>query len=212
MGYIRFGAYPNHMHIQIIVEESNLLKKRKTGKREEQKRKTQQHKLGTNVRVRRFNAGLLARSQFAFGRSCDRPIRSKFSVVFLDTRANAELVPKFHMALHASHAALPMIALEISPCTNVTLTSGWITLFMGAMGEGALHREDDGTKTIWPTDRQTRCNLKLNLRHCTVNYGPVLSSERVPYMKNKESNCHSNKCGIWSLAPKGARHQDELAD
>jgi hypothetical protein len=29
-------------------------------------------------------------------------------------------------------------------------------------------------------------------------------------MKNKESNCHSNKCNIWSLAPKGAGHQNEL--
>jgi hypothetical protein len=68
------------------------------------------------------------------------------------------------------------------------------------------------TKTNWPTDRRSQCNLKLNLRHCTVNYGPVLSSERPPYMKNKECNCHSNKCNIWSLDPKGARHQDELAD
>jgi hypothetical protein len=31
-------------------------------------------------------------------------------------------------------------------------------------------------------------------------------------MKNKESNCHSNKCNIWSLARKGAGNQDELAD
>jgi hypothetical protein len=30
-------------------------------------------------------------------------------VVFLGTRANAELVPKFQVALHASHAALPMV-------------------------------------------------------------------------------------------------------
>jgi hypothetical protein len=30
-------------------------------------------------------------------------------------------------------------------------------------------------------------------------------------MKDKESNCHSNKCNFWSLAPKGAGHQDELA-
>jgi hypothetical protein len=52
-------------------------------------------------------------------------------VVFFGPRANAELVPKFHVALHASHAALPMVALEISPCTNVILTLGWITLFMG---------------------------------------------------------------------------------
>jgi hypothetical protein len=65
-----------------------------------------------------------------------------FSVVFLGPRANAELVSKFHVALHASHAALPTVTLNISPYTNVTLTSGWITLFMGDMGEGALHREE----------------------------------------------------------------------
>jgi hypothetical protein len=41
-------------------------------------------------------------------------------VVFLGPRANAELVPKFHVALHASHAALPMVILEISHCTNMT--------------------------------------------------------------------------------------------
>jgi hypothetical protein len=45
-----------------------------------------------------------------------------------------------------------------------------------------------------------------------TKHRPVLSSERSPYMKNKESNCHSDKCNIWSPAPKGARHQDELAD
>jgi hypothetical protein len=44
------------------------------------------------------------------------------------------------------------------------------------------------------------------------NSNSVLSSERAAYMKNKESNCHSNKCNIWSPAPKGARHQDEVAD
>jgi hypothetical protein len=55
-------------------------------------------------------------------------------------------------------------------------------------------------------------NLKLNLRHCTANYRPVLWSERASYMKNKESNCHSYKCNIRSPAPKEARHQDELAD
>jgi hypothetical protein len=44
-----------------------------------------------------------------------------FSVVFLGPRTNAELVPKFHVALHASHAALPMVTLKISLCTDVTL-------------------------------------------------------------------------------------------
>jgi hypothetical protein len=37
-------------------------------------------------------------------------------------KANAELVPKFHVALNASHAALPMVTLKILPYTNVTLT------------------------------------------------------------------------------------------
>jgi hypothetical protein len=95
-----------------------------------------------NVRACGFNAGLLARSQFVSGRSCDRPTRSRFSVVFLRPKANAELVSKFHVALHAPHAALPMVTLTISPYTNVTLTLGWITLFMGDMGEGALHRDE----------------------------------------------------------------------
>jgi hypothetical protein len=62
--------------------------------------------------------------------------------VFLGSRANAELVPKFHVALHASHAALPMVTLKILPYTTVTLTSGWITLFMGDMGKEDLHREE----------------------------------------------------------------------
>jgi hypothetical protein len=45
-----------------------------------------------------------------------------FSMVFLGPRENTELVPKFHVALHVSHAALPMVTLKISPCTNVILT------------------------------------------------------------------------------------------
>jgi hypothetical protein len=81
--------------------------------------------IGTNVRARAFNAGLLARSQFASGKSCDRLTRSRFSVVFLGPGANAELVRKFNFALHASHAALPMVALKISSSTNVTLNFGF---------------------------------------------------------------------------------------
>jgi hypothetical protein len=56
---------------------------------------------GANVRARGVNAGLLARSQFASGRFCDRPTRLRFSVVFLGPRANAELIHKFHVTLHA---------------------------------------------------------------------------------------------------------------
>jgi hypothetical protein len=47
----------------------------------------------------------------------------RFSMVFFGPKANAELVSKFHVALHASHAAQPMVILKISPYSNVTLTS-----------------------------------------------------------------------------------------
>jgi hypothetical protein len=67
--------------------------------------------------------------------SCDRPTQSGFSVVFLGPRANAEFVPKLHVALHASQAH-PVVTLRISPSINVTLTSGWTNQFMGDMGEG----------------------------------------------------------------------------
>jgi hypothetical protein len=90
---------------------TNNYKKQLVGKKEKNKktkRNPQRRRLGTNVRVRGFNVGLLARSQFASGRSCDRPTRSRFSVFFLGPRANAELVIKFHDALHASHAALAL--------------------------------------------------------------------------------------------------------
>jgi hypothetical protein len=49
-------------------------------------------------------------------------------MVFLGPRANAKLVPKFHVALHASRAALPIVALEISHCTHVTLKYGDLAL------------------------------------------------------------------------------------
>jgi hypothetical protein len=61
-------------------------------------------------------------------------------VVFFGPKANTEFVPKFHVALYASHAALPMVTLEMSPRTNVTLTLG-----VGDMDEGALHQEDEVT-------------------------------------------------------------------
>jgi hypothetical protein len=97
--------------------KKNLLKKKKR-----RQKKNTTALIGTNVRARGFNAGLLATSQFASGRFCDRPTRSRFSMFFLGPRANAELVPKFHVALHASHAALPMATLKISPYTTVNFT------------------------------------------------------------------------------------------
>jgi hypothetical protein len=65
-----------------------------------------------------------------------RPANSiKVFVVFLGPRANAELVPKFRVALHASHAALPMVALEISYCTSVTSIYGDLALQVGGVSD-----------------------------------------------------------------------------
>lgn len=44
-----------------------------------------------------LKAGLLARTLYAPGRSCDQLPRSKFSLFFLGPRANAELIPRIHM-------------------------------------------------------------------------------------------------------------------
>jgi hypothetical protein len=74
--------------------------------------KQSNRQIRTDVKIRVFNAGLLARSQFLSGSSCDRPTRSRFSVVFLDPRANVVLVPKFHVALHASRADLAMVTFK----------------------------------------------------------------------------------------------------
>jgi hypothetical protein len=140
-------------------------------------------------------------------------------MVFLRPRANAELVPKFHVALHASHAALPTVTIKISPCTNVTLTLGWITLFMGLWVREPYTKKTECSCRWGPAPRRTGrqtvgCNITWNWT-CIIALqitDAILSSERVPYMKNKESNCHSKKCNIRSPAPKGAWHQDELAD
>jgi hypothetical protein len=92
-------------------EYNTKCKKKVVKKRErKEKNKTKQKEnttaqIETIVRARGFGAWLLARSEFASGRPCDRPTRSRFSVVFLSPRANAELIPKPYVALHASHAA-----------------------------------------------------------------------------------------------------------
>jgi hypothetical protein len=58
-------------------------------------------------------------SEHEQGKSCDRPTWSRFSMVSLNPRANAELVTKFHNALHASHTALPDVTSQFR--TNVAL-------------------------------------------------------------------------------------------
>jgi hypothetical protein len=70
--------------LSISYARTNNCKKQLVEKKERKKqKKNTTAQIGTNVRARGVNAGLLARSQFASGRSCDRPTRSRFSVVFL---------------------------------------------------------------------------------------------------------------------------------
>jgi hypothetical protein len=57
-------------------------RKKKLRKRKNRKRKEQ---IEASGRACVFNAGLLARSQFASGRSIDQPAQSRLSVVFLGT-------------------------------------------------------------------------------------------------------------------------------
>jgi hypothetical protein len=56
-------------------------------------------------------------------------------VAFLGPRANAELVHKFHVALHASHAAILLVALEISHCTKVTSKYRDLVLQVGGVSD-----------------------------------------------------------------------------
>jgi hypothetical protein len=72
-------------------------------------------------------------------------------------QANAELVSKFYVALHASHAALLMLTLNVSLYTNVTLTLGWTTLFMGDMGEGDLAPQVEGVSDETVIDSYGSC-------------------------------------------------------
>jgi hypothetical protein len=43
-----------------------------------------------------------------------KPSRTKLSAVFIGSRANDQLVPKFQVALHESHTALPLLILRSS--------------------------------------------------------------------------------------------------
>jgi hypothetical protein len=89
------------MYIQIIAK-NNLLKK-KGGKKERKKNTTAQ--IGTNVRVRGLKARLLARSQFASGRSCGQPTDQGFPWFSLVPEQMLSWYPNF--TLHCMLAMQP---------------------------------------------------------------------------------------------------------
>jgi hypothetical protein len=72
-----------------------------------------------NNRRTAFSMWSVPRSYNQNSWSNEFPTRSRFSVVLLDPRANAELVPRLHVALHASYAALPMVTSKFRP--NIAL-------------------------------------------------------------------------------------------
>jgi hypothetical protein len=92
-------------------EERKRTKKKKERKEEKEKEKATAQ-IGTNVRARIFKKSVCIRKVL-------RPANS--IKVFRGPRANAELVHKFHVALHAWHAVFPRFTLKISPYTSVTL-------------------------------------------------------------------------------------------
>jgi hypothetical protein len=100
----------NHLTQPTIFVKTTY--KRFQRKRKKIKIKTSQ--IWTNVTVRVFKAGLLARNQVASERSCDQSTPPSLFIGFLGPRVNAELISKFQVALHASYEALPMVALNIS--------------------------------------------------------------------------------------------------
>jgi hypothetical protein len=139
--YTQFGTYPNYIQIKMFVKTTYKCFERKIREKKAQIR--------TNVRARVFNDGLLARSQFASGRSCDRPTRWRFSVVFLGPRVNAGLVPKFHFALHASYAALPTVTKNFA-----WMYASWCRIEIRSDGTPLLPN-GIGTKTYWLIGRRT---------------------------------------------------------
>jgi hypothetical protein len=103
-------------------------------------------RMGTNVRARVFNAGLLAGSQFASGRSCDRPTRSRFSVVFLGPRANGvgTQIPRCIACFTCSHLN--------GDITNFALIyPSWWQIYIRSDG-ARLKPHGLGTNTYWLTD------------------------------------------------------------
>jgi hypothetical protein len=70
MCYAQFGVYANYIQINVFVNSTYECFQRKKGAQ-----------TGTNVSGHVFHAGLLARSHFASGRSCDRPTQIRFSAV-----------------------------------------------------------------------------------------------------------------------------------
>jgi hypothetical protein len=111
-----FGAYPNHTHIKIIVKKQL----------EEKKKRRATAQIGTNVMAPVFH----------FSLHPEGPATGQFDQSF----PWFSLVPEQILSWYPNSILHCMLRMQ--PYTNVTLTLGWTTLFMGDMGEGALHEQE----------------------------------------------------------------------
>jgi hypothetical protein len=102
--YTRFGAHPNYMHIQIFVKTTRKCFSIK-----------QQHRYGLMSGLAYLMSDCWLEVSLHPEGPATGQLEQRFSVIFLGPRANAVLVPKFHVALHASRTAVQMITLKISP-------------------------------------------------------------------------------------------------
>jgi hypothetical protein len=121
-----------------------------------------------------------------------------------------------------------MVTLKISPCTDVTLGCHPV---QGGYGWGSptpRRRSNCQTKKLkcgygaplgGPASRRT--GRQTVGRNVTWNWtcaialqitDPSSRQKGRPTWKINKEICHSNKCNIWSLAPKGVIRKDELAD
>jgi hypothetical protein len=76
------------------------------------------HRQAEAFRFVYLNFGPRTRSQHLEGNATGQ-LNKGFPVVFLSPRANAELIGKFHVALHLSHAApLPQVKGKVVPVIN----------------------------------------------------------------------------------------------
>jgi hypothetical protein len=64
------------------------------------------------VSVKFYGAPLAKDGTYPEGRATV-PLDQGFSVVLLGPRGNAEMLPDFHVALHASYAALPILTTQL---------------------------------------------------------------------------------------------------
>jgi hypothetical protein len=96
-------------------------------------------------------------------------------VVFLDPRPNVELVPRLHVALHASHAALPMVTSKFRP--NIDLPALAPILLMQPLQRHVYYiyilQNSDNMRYLYQKDKRA---LPGNLQNRRYSFVPHVVS------------------------------------